>query len=483
MENITFGLEINDFKYNQRRIAEVKYLGELYIYRMVDSPVIFDALYRLVTYGHDGGVPKPGSLNYLDLPDDYFRVRLVCTLLETCGMYYDKGQAKKKLDFFLTFFQYYLCTKDTLPMDVEFIVQDLYALTRPQWKLLTSLEEAHKAFADAVKANYNAPGADKAVEPDDIDESSSDDDRDDEDIADADIDDDKSSVEDAEDAGADEEPHQHNSDDEDEEHIIVTRQEDYRDPEADADFDRELAKLMAESVDSRKFERKAVFDVPLPIRRREAGLEEAGEIAPAPPVNQGTMKFSLLSKKGNRQQARRTFFYLYFEEWLTQFPSQTRSIDLPANSTFAVAMRNQQEADKAEQQRVKNLILNYDLRDDNESDGESTFHSLFQPNRNRSLLQPNRNRHNIYSSFTEQRQGLDKQHNLYSQARVDKAGNSRSTQRARKLQLSDVDWYDKRPSPSSSSSSSLSSNTSKVPASGIRRVVSSPTSPLNSSGA
>jgi regulator of nonsense transcripts 2 len=52
LEAITFGLEQNDFKFNQKRIAEVKYLGELYNYKMVDSPVIFDTLYRVVTYGH-----------------------------------------------------------------------------------------------------------------------------------------------------------------------------------------------------------------------------------------------------------------------------------------------------------------------------------------------------------------------------------------------------------------------------------------------
>lgn len=52
LEQITVGLERNDFKFNQRRIAEVKYLGELYNYKMVDSPVIFDTLYRIVTFGH-----------------------------------------------------------------------------------------------------------------------------------------------------------------------------------------------------------------------------------------------------------------------------------------------------------------------------------------------------------------------------------------------------------------------------------------------
>jgi len=52
LERITLGLEQNDFKFNQRRIAEVKYLGELYNYKLVDSPVIFDTLYRIVTFGH-----------------------------------------------------------------------------------------------------------------------------------------------------------------------------------------------------------------------------------------------------------------------------------------------------------------------------------------------------------------------------------------------------------------------------------------------
>lgn len=39
------------------------------------------------------------------MPDDFFRIRLVCTMLDFCGGYFDRGTAKKKLDFFLTFFQ------------------------------------------------------------------------------------------------------------------------------------------------------------------------------------------------------------------------------------------------------------------------------------------------------------------------------------------------------------------------------------------
>ena len=58
MENITLGLEQNAFKMNQKRIADVKYLGELYNYKMVDSPVIFDTMYRILTFGHGKSQPQ-----------------------------------------------------------------------------------------------------------------------------------------------------------------------------------------------------------------------------------------------------------------------------------------------------------------------------------------------------------------------------------------------------------------------------------------
>ncbi len=65
----------------------------------------------------DGGLPKVTSINPLDLPDDFFRIRLICNLLEKCGAYFVKGLAKKKLDFFLVFFQVFIvCWNDHLKL-------------------------------------------------------------------------------------------------------------------------------------------------------------------------------------------------------------------------------------------------------------------------------------------------------------------------------------------------------------------------------
>ncbi|KAM0358490.1 hypothetical protein ACHAP4_004465 [Fusarium culmorum] len=341
IESMTFGLEQNDYRFYQRRIAEVKYLGELYNYRMLEHPVIFDTMYKIMTFGY-GGPPVPGKYSSLDPPDDFFRIRLVSTMLETCGMFFNRGAAGKKLDYFLSFFQYYIFTKASLPMDIEFLVHDTFALTRPQWKIASGLEEAVKAFQLAVAQDQKSAGVDKGVDVDDATSDALSDDDNDEDGDDND--DSASEEEEAEDM-------EENSDSDsafDEEAIVVTRQEEEVDPEDEADFEREYAKMMAESLESRKFERKQLFDVPLPVRSktREATSTEGGE-GESPPGH--TMAFSLLTKRGNRQQ--------------------TRTVELPSNSTFAVAMKNQQQAEREEQQRIKNLVLNYDLQQNEDPDG------------------------------------------------------------------------------------------------------------------
>lgn len=52
LEDIRRGLEINVYKANQQRVATMRYLGELYIYRLVTSGIVFETLWTLVTFGH-----------------------------------------------------------------------------------------------------------------------------------------------------------------------------------------------------------------------------------------------------------------------------------------------------------------------------------------------------------------------------------------------------------------------------------------------
>jgi regulator of nonsense transcripts 2 len=63
--------------------------------------------------------------------------------------------------------------------------------------------------------------------------------------------------------------------------------------------------MMAESLESRKHDRKPTFDVPLPMRRKERETNIANdswtEESASPSTPNGTMAFSLLTKRGNRQ--------------------------------------------------------------------------------------------------------------------------------------------------------------------------------------
>jgi regulator of nonsense transcripts 2 len=72
--------------------------------------------------------------------------------------------------------------------------------------------------------------------------------------------------------------------------------------------------MMAESLDSRKFDRKPLFDVPLPMRKaaREAQTtaDDSGNEGTATPPNTNTMAFSLMTKKGNKQQACRSIILI-----------------------------------------------------------------------------------------------------------------------------------------------------------------------------
>ncbi len=109
----------------------------------------------------------------MDPIDNFFRVRLVCALLDTCGQYFDRGTTKKKLDCFLIYLQvlfyfkaymyciylnviilkrYYLYKKEltleeepsisSYPMDVEFAYTETINSLRQNYKYFKTYKEA-----------------------------------------------------------------------------------------------------------------------------------------------------------------------------------------------------------------------------------------------------------------------------------------------------------------------------------------------------
>ncbi|CAB4063451.1 UPF2 [Lepeophtheirus salmonis] len=123
LENIRVGMEINDSKYNQRRLAVI---------------------------------------TFLDPPDHMFRIRLVCTLLDTCGPYFTSLSSKKKLDYFFSYFQRYYWKKRSyyeddlaFPFFIKNLIIETLPSVRPDTKLYQNYEEACAAVDKIEKDMVN----------------------------------------------------------------------------------------------------------------------------------------------------------------------------------------------------------------------------------------------------------------------------------------------------------------------------------------
>ncbi|KAI0743348.1 ARM repeat-containing protein [Daedaleopsis nitida] len=350
LDDIRRGLETNMYSMNQRRIASIKFLGELYIYRLVSSGIVFDTFWTLVTFGHPEGRPLPGQQCHIDMPDDFFRIRLVCVLLDTCGMCFDRGSQQRKLDNFLTFFQLYVHCKSALPMDVEYMLSDSLEAVRPKMVPFKSFEEAAVAVDEMFNValqNAGIPAADLGDGGDDSGEESGGDDDDDEKERgeDEDEEDDQTQLESPIDERA---PSPE---------AVLLRSSSTSETlgptdEDDADFAKELAKLVTDtSGDARKVDKKtalALWETTLPPpvlrKKRNEDLDDDGEAAGDNAKDPGIMNFTLFTKRGNKQQ--------------------TRQIAIPAESALAVQTRTAQMQDKVEQQHLKRLVLNYEQREE-----------------------------------------------------------------------------------------------------------------------
>jgi regulator of nonsense transcripts 2 len=82
---------------------------------------------------------------------------------------------------------------------------------------------------------------------------------------------------------------------------------------------------MSDSMDSRKFERKTLFDVPLPMRRTQTQRDTSSSEdhrEHVPPEGPGVVKFSLLTKRGNKQQV--PFMLLYSRNNMLTYATDQR---------------------------------------------------------------------------------------------------------------------------------------------------------------
>ncbi|XP_029472114.1 regulator of nonsense transcripts 2-like [Rhinatrema bivittatum] len=381
---------VNQPKFNQRRISSAKFLGELYNYRMVESAVIFRTLYSFTSFG----VNPDGSASPLDPPEHLFRIRLVCTILDTCGQYFDRGSSKRKLDCFLVYFQRYIWWKKNLdvwtkdhpfPIDIDYMISDTLELLRPKMKLCNSLDESVRQVQDLErefliklglmndKDSKNSLAAGETLEYEDEEE---------EDDRGAETE--EQSGNESEMNEPEEEDGSENEDEEGEEeeeentdYLTDSNKENETDEEntevmikgggikhvpcaEDEDFIQALDKMVLENLQQRSGESVKVhqLDVAIPLHLKS-------QLKKGPPLGSGegdpesadTMPFVMLTRRGNKQQF--------------------KILNVPMSSQLAANHWNQQQAEQEERMRMKKLTLDINERQEQE-DYQEMLQSLAQ---------------------------------------------------------------------------------------------------------
>eukprot|EP00039_Didymoeca_costata_P008053 m.107377 g.107377 ORF g.107377 m.107377 type:complete len:1229 (-) comp13926_c0_seq3:2125-5811(-) len=338
LEEIRLGMELSLPEFNQRRICTIRFLSELYTFRMVDAKAIFSVLYSLICF-------KP-----FDPPDNYFRCKLICTLLDGCGQYFRTGKSKGELNTFLVYFQRYLFTKmQPLPVDTEISVYDTMELLRPKMTLFQTLEEADEAVQEIEQKHREQmaklnPNKDAQSVPNNQ-ATPEQEQHENEDVEAEGSAESESDGSDGEAEGSDgEQTETEDIEEGDGEKVVFLGEggeEEYEDDPEDDAFVEEYNKMMSETFEARRNETASAqvqkLDVAIPINLKGGKPKTVGEGPDGSKV-----MFTLLSRKGNKQEA--------------------KSLVVPVDSGLADRMLARQEAELQERERNKQFVMDYEKR-------------------------------------------------------------------------------------------------------------------------
>lgn len=388
LEDIRLGMEVNHPKYNQRRVSGVKYLGELYNYRMLESAVVFKTLYSFITFGV---VMDDSGVSPLDPPEHLFRIRLVCVLLETCGTYFDKGSSKKKLDCFLAYFQRYYWFKRSnpiytearpFPVDVENLMIDTMECIRPKMRLHRNYEEACKAVEELENeykqkvasvltiietdqegsASETEEGLGTIQEAEEYGEDLSLSGLDESETSQEETSQSQRSTEDQGEEGGE------SCNEEDDEDVMESAGENEEDDQLtimkggpkhikcseDEDFMTAFDKMMTENIQARTNESLKVpqLDIAVPMNLKDKSKKTVSvNLYPmkeeeVPKEEDRSIEFVLMTRRGNRQHF--------------------TNLNVPISEEFATKYREREQAEKAEKEKMKQVVLGIHERQEEE---------------------------------------------------------------------------------------------------------------------
>ncbi|CAG4943930.1 unnamed protein product [Colias eurytheme] len=347
MEEIRVTMEDPHPRYNQRRIATVRYLGELYNYKLLDSRDVFTVLYSFITFGVTN---DHSNISPLDPPENVFRIRLVCALLETCGAYFNSGSSKKRLDYFIVFFQNYYWFKcsdpywtddNKFPIYVKYIYQECLTSLRPKLTMYTSWQQCKDAIEELRQTLYPELGDEEQFDNEDQAEDSTADGLD----TIVETDDETDNNPPIPEESSDEDPLTENAVNEDGEVPNVDMNIESRRPAPkpveDVEFESAFEKMVMENIAERQREnRPQQRDIAVPMTCRQTTKKTYEQLL----QGKEGVEFVLMVRKGTKPQY--------------------KSFNAPPE--LASNLQQQALADKQEMERVKRLTLNISERQEEE---------------------------------------------------------------------------------------------------------------------
>eukprot|EP01129_Flabellula_baltica_P014047 TRINITY_DN6651_c0_g1_i2.p1 TRINITY_DN6651_c0_g1~~TRINITY_DN6651_c0_g1_i2.p1 ORF type:complete len:981 (+),score=204.87 TRINITY_DN6651_c0_g1_i2:24-2945(+) len=154
VEKIVKGLEEMNYLKHQKLIINLKFLAELYMYDQVNSLLILTILYYMIGLGQIKSIKAIEA----DSPKDLFRIRLICTLLNTCGKHLLKEDTDE-LHKFLFHFQQYVCRKQLFSPDIAQMIEDTYDDLKSEnkrWELSTRIKTAINLKDDYLESDSSS---------------------------------------------------------------------------------------------------------------------------------------------------------------------------------------------------------------------------------------------------------------------------------------------------------------------------------------
>uniref|UniRef100_A0A672QXI5 UPF2 regulator of nonsense mediated mRNA decay n=1 Tax=Sinocyclocheilus grahami TaxID=75366 RepID=A0A672QXI5_SINGR len=281
-----------------------------------------------------------------------FILSLVCTLLDTCGQYFDRGSSKKKLDCLLIYFQVSVCL----------------------WTSQSQTDDRHSCVCPGLEKDGRSSSAMGENEPLDED----DDDDDDEGGAETEEQSGNESEmnEPEEEEGSDNEEEEREEEEENTDYLTDSNKENETDEEnnevtlrsgglkhvacaEDEDFIQALDKMMLENLQQRSGEAVKVhqLDVAIPLQLKSQLKKSPAPSCDADTDISDTMQFVMLTRKGNKQQF--------------------KILNVPLSSHLAANHFSQQQVEQEERMRMKKLTLDINERQEQE-DYQEMMQSLAQ---------------------------------------------------------------------------------------------------------